>query len=182
MRPCCRTRARCSSKLGDATHGEAVLRDEALSVLQQGDARRAGALLERELTILRTEPSARLTAVANALADLGFVALVEADTAAAWEALREALAISRDVGSLAHVAECLTWIASLAVRDGDADRAARLTAAADRLREQLGITIDSYAREIYETTLSVARGRAPSWDEGWTMPTELAIELALARA
>jgi predicted ATPase len=167
-------------ELGNSRRWAAALHDHGLIALKQGDVVRARRLIEQELDILGSEPPGGLAAIGNAFADLGFVALVDEREADAGDALRKALAIFRDLGSPAQIGDCLMWMAALAQRRGEVDLGARLAAAADRLRGPLGLAIDFYARDLYETTLDTAQTRAKAWHDGRTMPLEQVVEEAMS--
>ena len=132
------------------------------------------------LTYLR-EIDAR-PAVARCLAGLGRVALDLGDLALARTQLTESLLLGRDIGTRIGVARGLESFAALATREGDAERAVLLTAAATGLRETSGLPAMPASR--VGRYLKAARGLgdsavAEAWARGYTLTAEQAIAIAV---
>ena len=119
---------------------------------------------------------------------LGIVATRRGDHWRAKTLLEESLILSRRLGSMVNVAECLETLAEMAGTLGDAPRTARLWGAADALREAIGSPWMSFEKSLHEPYLADARTgmdeadwRA-AWEEGRAMSLEDAIAYALEDA
>jgi hypothetical protein len=116
----------------------------------------------------------------------GKVAHVAGDEDRASTCFKEALVIQRDVSKgLWEIAACLEGLASVAIGQGEAGRAAQLWGAAEAIREQIGAPLSPADRTAYDA--DVARSRtmlgeeehAAAWAAGRTLPLEQAIAYAL---
>ena len=76
--------------------------------------------------------------IASGLLRLGALCLREGNVAAAKSHLRDGLTRMRAQAALPQIAGALHQFAALAVAEGDHERAARLLAAAERLRGEMG--------------------------------------------
>jgi len=149
----------------------------------RGDYADAHRRYSEALAILR-EIDAR-PEIARCLAGLGRVATDLGATALAREHMTESLRLSRATGARIGVARGLESFAALAVREGEAERAVLLAAAATALREAGGLPPLSGART--ERYVAPARGLgeqaiARLWARGLAMSAEAAIELALGQS
>jgi predicted ATPase/DNA-binding CsgD family transcriptional regulator len=122
--------------------------------------------------------------IARCLTGLGRVALDLGDTATAREHLSESLRVSRDIGTRIGIARGLESCAVLAEREGDAERAVLLAAAAAGLRATAGLPrlhggrADRYraaADRLGEGTAALL------WSRGLALTPEDAVELAIGR-
>jgi len=99
----------------------------------------------------------------------------------------EGLEFSLEVGDYANTAYCLEGLAAVAVARGEADRAARLLGAAQRIREEVGAAVYTYRpdRSLQERTMAAAHTQLgePGFEqaraEGRAMAFEQAIEYAV---
>jgi len=151
--------------------------------LQQGDVTRAKAALEDYFGGPSRKDSIR-TAVAHG--NRGLVAAYEDDREAAASHFGEALALGREMGARPIIEEALHGLAAVAAMDGDAERAVRLWAAGEGLREATGVPLSEplqFIAERYmrraETQLS-DEARTGAQAQGNSMTMEEAIEDALA--
>ncbi|MBA8793451.1 putative ATPase/putative negative regulator of RcsB-dependent stress response [Friedmanniella endophytica] len=121
--------------------------------------------------------------------NLAEVQLARGDRTASRETFVTSLTQARELGDLDSVAYALEGFASLAVGEGDDARAARLWAAADRLRESSGNPRPPSSGVLsYDDDQARARERLgpeafrAAWAEGTTLDAEQAADLALALA
>jgi tetratricopeptide (TPR) repeat protein len=152
-------------------------------VAEHGDHALGRSYLQRALAISEESGDNGMAAVAlDALArvdrDLG-------DFVSANEHLREGLALHRDSGFRQFIPNTLNSAAGLAAVQGQPERATRLFAAAESLREVLGVHLSPGERERYERDMAIARSGlggpafAAAWAEGRAMSVEDAIRYAL---
>lgn len=153
------------------------------TAFMQGDYRTAWALLDEGLAGVRELGDKRGTSYG--LLFLGFVTLEEGDYAAARPLFEQCLRIRRELQYTARYAQCFEAFAQLAAAQGQAERAVRLFAAAERLRETLGLRLSPADRPGYDRRLAQARGSlgeaafVVAWAQGQVMPVEQAIDYAL---
>lgn len=120
------------------------------------------------------------------LRGLGYVALSKGDHQQAREFLRESLVLERELGATPSLAACLCGLAGLAGLCGDSLRAARLFGAAEALLERLGTNLEPADRLDQAQLIAHASSCLPAsiwseaWQEGHSLPLDLAIEEALA--
>jgi hypothetical protein len=123
--------------------------------------------------------------MAHALLALGIVATRRGEHGRAKTLLEERLALSRKLGSMVTIAECLETLAEVAEALGDPPRTARLWGAADALREATGAPWAPTEKRLQEPYLAATRSRmdeadwTKAWEEGRAMPLEDAIAYAL---
>lgn len=120
------------------------------------------------------------------LRGLGYVALSKGDHLQARAFLRESLVLERELGATPSLAACLCGLAGLAGLCGDPRRAARLFGAAEALLERLGTNLEPADRLDQARLIAHASSCLPAsawseaWQEGRSLPRDLAIEEALA--
>jgi predicted ATPase/transcriptional regulator with XRE-family HTH domain len=145
---------------------------------------RAAQLHQESLSLLETDTSPWAATLA-AYRDLGetAVGLGRPEEAVRW--LAQGLAASRMLGEQPFTAWCLASLGSAAALGEEAERAARLWGAAERLRSALGCRPAPAARATYERAVAAARAQlgeeafAAVWAEGRAMTLEQAIAYAL---
>ncbi|MCW3052492.1 MAG: transcriptional regulator, LuxR family, partial [Chthonomonadales bacterium] len=143
----------------------------------------ARSLLEESLTIFRELGDKR--SICRCFSNLGSLACDQGDYRAAAALLEENLALFRELGDLRGIASSLDLWASLAHRQQQEPRAARLWGAANRLREAIGLPRTPTEQQRYDQ--ETARTRAAlgesafdaAFVEGRAMTWETAIEHAL---
>jgi tetratricopeptide (TPR) repeat protein len=131
-------------------------------------------------------------AIYSALFNLARVALVNGEHAAAEHMLREAVALSAEIGSRAHLAYFLEGAAAAAEALGQIERSARLIGAAEGLRQQIDEApfYKGYKPNLSlrDHTAAALRSRLGDADfearrtEGQEMTLEQAVEYALDEA
>jgi hypothetical protein len=126
-------------------------------------------------------------ALANSLCDLGSVALRQGRLEHAGARFRQSLELAREVGWRVLVYGCLSGLAAVAVRDGEALRATKLAAAALALRDDTGVRLPEYVRLHEETVEGIrdtlnAETFEAAWGEGQSMSLDDAISFGLTEA
>jgi tetratricopeptide (TPR) repeat protein len=151
---------------------------------QEGEYERATALDQESLALFRETGDAG--SVAWTSYELGKLHQAQADYPAARSCYEEALSLGREMilnPSLPHFLEA---VASLAVAQGGAERAARLYGAAECSREAKGTPLTPSERQEYERCVAAARAAlgeesfAAAWSKGRAMSLEQATDYALA--
>ena len=151
---------------------------------KQGDYSGARVLLEESLTIGRA--SGNKFGIAASLTNLGNVAYEQGDYALARVLHEESLAIGRELGAKAVIADGLEAFATLAARELQEERSARLWGAAAALRETFGSPLSPAKHEKQEREMTAVRETlgedafAAAWAQGRAMTMEQAIEYALS--
>jgi predicted ATPase/DNA-binding XRE family transcriptional regulator len=112
--------------------------------------------------------------------NLGLVRLLAGDVEAAKVLYRETLASDVRTGNKLGIAWCVTGAAGIATEVGKTERAARLFAAGEAIRDDVGQGVRPIVREIYEAFVARARTRLEpavfdrAWDEGRTLSLDAA--------
>jgi ATP/maltotriose-dependent transcriptional regulator MalT len=154
--------------------------------LHRGDVKRASTLLEDSMCLAREQQDAQ--GIAPSLLLLGEIARLEGDLPRAGVLLRDSLTLSISIGAVANSPRCFEALARLAHDLGTFDRAARLLAASDAHREELGQPlppIDWPPIQRTRSTLRHALGPRrfdQAWVAGRSMPRAAALDYALAPA
>jgi tetratricopeptide (TPR) repeat protein len=149
----------------------------------QGDADKARAYYEEALPLVHeVEDKFQLTHVLGAM---GHAALVQGDHVRARVLYQESLALRREVRNTHAIAQSLEGFASLAWRQQQCERAARLFGAADSIYAGLGTPLPVAIGVESGRTVSDARSAlgeeafAAAWADGRAMSLEQAIAFAL---
>jgi hypothetical protein len=120
-------------------------------------------------------------AIAEALTNLGYIALRLADYATARALLQESLTLSHTIGNKVHAISNLNVLAGVAVAHReDAQKASQLAGAMEGLREALGVMLEPIQRGVYEHT--IAAGKAILGEEGFIANFEAGRRLSLDEA
>jgi predicted ATPase len=170
--------------LGDRTGVAWALNHQADAAREQGDVDAARALYEESLAAFR-ELGDRW-GIAGTLGDLGTLACDHADYAGARTFYEESLRIFQELEHKRGIARLLDCFAGCAAAGRQPERALLLAGAAAALREKLGTPLPRAEQARLERSLEPAREALPNrdgatvWMEGWAMPLENAIEIALA--
>jgi len=149
-----------------------------------GDYERAQTLFEATLEMTRITGNRKGHAIS--LNNLGLVALCRGDHARAAKLSSESLRLSEEI--LDH--QVITWsldaLAAACGQQGYVAKAARLSGAAEALREASGFSQPPDDKRVLEPFLEVARSRLDeaafqaAWEEGRAMTEEQAIGYALS--
>jgi non-specific serine/threonine protein kinase len=116
---------------------------------------------------------------------LAFVVLHQGDYERANELFAESLLISLKLGTKSHHAVVMAGFASVAQREGQAERAARLFGASASIHEALGRAIDPGDRADFEDFQAATRAAlstqdfTAAWSEGQAMSLGQAVAYAL---
>ncbi|HUS15292.1 MAG TPA: LuxR C-terminal-related transcriptional regulator [Chloroflexia bacterium] len=151
-----------------------------------GDPVTRAALLEECVALFRA--SGDNWGLALALTDRGDAALAAGDYAGATLWYQDSLRLFRTFGDRQGLAWALAALGAVAAGTGQADRAARLSGAADALLAQIGAGLDPVSKAAYEDNVVTARGTmtAAAWASalaaGRAMPLEEALQLAVTPA
>jgi len=146
----------------------------------QHQAARAQALHEESRALFRELGNQR--SYANALSHLAPVWLAQAVPEQALAALRESSAIFQDLEDRHGNIWNLERFAELAGLQGEAVKAARLWAAAEALREQMGIPLPPMEMTRYAEPLAAARAQLTetAWNSAWAEGRAMSLEQALS--
>jgi non-specific serine/threonine protein kinase len=161
--------------------------------LRQGDYPQARLLIERGLQLRRE--MGNKSGIAWSLQNLGHLAQRQGEHQRAAALFEESLALFDELGNKIGIAECLEGLASVAAcqLQGDrkaetAERAIRLLAAADALRQAANSPLPPYRQADFDQDLSAARAQldeasfAAAWQAGGSMTTAAAVGYALGGA
>jgi tetratricopeptide (TPR) repeat protein len=149
----------------------------------QGDAEAARSLYEQSLAAFRELGDRWGTA--GSLADMGNLALDKKNCTEADALYRESLRIFMELDHRRGIARLLECCACSAAAQSEPQRALRLAGAAAALRQAVGAPLTPAEQVKLEKSLEHARHGVSSaegagaWLEGWGMPIERAIEMAL---
>ena len=120
--------------------------------------------------------------------ELGHTARQTGDFKQARKIYTETLASWQDLGNRAAISHQLECFGFLAITEEEPQRAIRLFAAAEALRERIGSMMTDYERIEYEQaitrlkTMVTPEKFSSLWAEGRSITMEEAIELALAQS
>jgi len=148
-----------------------------------GDSDRAAKLLEESLALFRGLD--HTWGISHTLTRLGNLACEAGEDARAEELYAESLDLVRRWGLSFDAAASLEGLARVAAMQGQPARAVRLCAAAEAVREDVGVPLSPANRAGHERTVAAARTTlgedefAAAWDVGYTLPLEEAIVEAL---
>lgn len=154
--------------------------------VDHGHLAEAAALLEEGLAVLRQIADRR--GIALSLLSLGRVYLGRDEAERAGGQIKESLVLFRELGNKVDMAECFQLLGTLARLTGQAERTARLWAAAGALFESIGIPpVSTVNRAAYEADVSFARMHlgetafAAAWTAGQALTLDQAVAYALAK-
>ncbi|MFN8592903.1 MAG: tetratricopeptide repeat protein [Thermomicrobiales bacterium] len=151
---------------------------------QQGRREDAARLLRDALAVAKTHNV--MSIMPSVLVGLGTISTDLGDAAAALDYFRESIALGEKRGNLDDLSSSIGGIARLAASIHRPDDATRLFAAADAIRERLHVPVMPDEREEREAILSGPRTALGDerfqtlWNEGLSLSSEQAIDLALA--
>ena len=155
-----------------------------ITMLVHGDPEQATPLLEESLALFRDIGDSLNIAIG--LMHSAFAALTQDDYERAQMLSEESLELLQKAEDKQHIADCLEVLAGGAGAQGQAHRAARLWGAAEALREEIGVPLQSEDRRVLDPYLVAARSSLGevAWQatlaEGRAMTPEQAIEYSLS--
>jgi len=125
--------------------------------------------------------------IAESLINLGKTALAQRDHTVARDHYAAGLNIKQEIVDKQGIADCLEGFARIASGQANAERAARLYATAQILRQRVGVSPVSIERAEYDRDVTAVRARLGAtfdavWESGYTMTLEQAIAYALGTA
>jgi predicted ATPase/serine/threonine protein kinase len=144
----------------------------------EGDYATARTLYEGALT--SHKQAGNTTGVITVLINLGVVAYFDEDYEAARSYNAQALSTAQELGHKPYISLSLAGFAALAMKRGDLQLAARLSGAADRLREAIGYQIESADCLFHDTY--IADLRAALGEESFTATFDLGRALKMEQA
>jgi tetratricopeptide (TPR) repeat protein len=159
----------------------ALLNNIASVAVNRGDYAAAQALLEESVALKREIGDTH--GLANSLGTLGKVAQKQGDLAQARTLLGECLSLFEALGDKHFIAYALEGFAGLASVE-EPERAARLLAAVEALRESIGASALSFGQEEQNEDKETVRAAlsaeafAAAWAEGRAMSLERAVAYA----
>lgn len=154
--------------------------------LTRGNTARAAALLEEARTLAAALGDT--WSVSLAKINLGRLALLDGEVDTAATLFAESLELARGRGDKRVAAECLQGLGAVGAVRGDHARATRLLAAAEALRDAIGVTPASVEVKIGERFVPPLRRSlgdeafAAEWAAGRALSTDEAIEQGLLAA
>jgi predicted ATPase/class 3 adenylate cyclase/Tfp pilus assembly protein PilF len=167
---------------GDKQGLASCLNNLAMVVYSQGDLGRAAQLTE-EAVALQRELGTRGGASIG-LCNLGWIALLQDDLGRAADLFRESLYLSWEIGMNPLVQSALEGFACAAGAKGEAQRAARLWAAAQTLHETKDIPRDiDFLAEADARISAVRLGMGEqAWEEEWRKGKAMTLDEAVSYA
>jgi predicted ATPase/serine/threonine protein kinase/Tfp pilus assembly protein PilF len=149
----------------------------------EGDFASARQLFEESLAISRSLGIKQF--ICAILANLGAVTFGEGDFTAARRHFSEALATAQEMGNRAIISLSLDGFAALAAERGEAEQAAQIEGAAERLRESIGYEIEPADLHFRDSFLAKIRATlseddlSVSFEKGRRLKPEEAVALCL---
>ena len=170
-------------ELGDRTGAAWSLNHESDVARDQGDMDAARALCHESLSIFRDLGDR--WGMAGSLADLGNLSRDQKDYPTSQSLYRESMSVFQELGHKRGIARLLECFACSAASRLKPERALRLAGASAALRRMLGTPLPPAEQAKLERSLEPARqslsntGASAAWLEGWVMPMEKAIQVAI---
>jgi predicted ATPase/class 3 adenylate cyclase len=167
--------------LGDRWRLIEALNNLGLIKREQGDYARATAVLEETLTLAQELKDKAGSAFAES--NLGIVAWYQGDLPQADALFKQSLTPRIELGDKRGISTSLLGLAAVATGRGEFERAAILFAAADALRQSIGVPLPPFIRNEYERLLGTTRaalGEEPftrAWTKGQAITPEQAATL-----
>ena len=155
-----------------------------LGDLARTEGRNADARPQLEEAVELLRKLENKTALGDALNNLGAAAFALGDTAAAKTCFTEALTIAKDIGNRITISCSLDGFAALRAETGELQRAARLSGAADNLRDLIGYKIEPAERRFRETYLTKLNAQMPveEFEGSYRQGREASTDDAIAEA
>jgi tetratricopeptide (TPR) repeat protein len=156
-----------------------------LAVVAQTEGRNEEA--RRLLARARRVASGREMEISNFIEEYITLEMAWGNHDRASEIAREVLVRGQAKREHGTMARSLFALAKMASAEGNGDRAARLFGAAGRIREEMGYGLPALDRADQERAMTRIRAELgdaaiEAWDEGYLMPVDAAVSLALSGA
>jgi hypothetical protein len=122
--------------------------------------------------------------VAGSLRGLAVTALRQGDHGSARDALRESVELATQLGENLWIAEDLETLSALAHACRSPARATVLLSTAEQVRRRIGIPVESFERQEWDTLAGSLREQlgddafADAWDQGQQLSVAEALDLA----
>jgi tetratricopeptide (TPR) repeat protein len=143
-------------EIGDALFTGFCLHNLGLAARYQRDYERAEALFAESLALLR-DPGISGAPATEVLSSVGLLALERGDYQQAEESFSEALQTSRKAGVRYVLGTLLDGMASVALGQGQTERAGRLFGAAESVRDRLGTPRWPANEALYQKYVALTR-------------------------
>jgi tetratricopeptide (TPR) repeat protein len=148
----------------------------------QGDLAGAQALYEEGLELARQQQDPNY--LATALLNLGEVLQLRQQTARAAELIRESLQLYAELEVRNAISYCLEMLAAIDAVEGRPEEAAQLFGAADKIREDIGVPVESFNLERYDQDLDAVKNALgqTTFEQHWASGRGLKIAEAVSLA
>jgi predicted ATPase/class 3 adenylate cyclase len=164
-----------SRELGDTYNSAWALSHLGTVALRHGALDQAGELLAQSLALFKR--LSHTAGMASVIAQLGRVALHAGDIAKARTLFDQSLAIFRELGQKRNIALSLVGLAVVAGQEQQAEQAARMFGAAERLLNDIGAALEPADRAEYDRGVAAVRAQldpatfAAAWEAGRALAT-----------
>jgi tetratricopeptide (TPR) repeat protein len=165
-----------SRELGDTYNSAWALSHLGTVALRRGALDQAGEMLGQSLALFqRLSHTAGIASVRN---QLGRVALRAGEIAKARALLKESLAIFQELGQKRNIALSLVYLAIVSSQEQQAELAAQMFGAAERLLNDIGAVLDSVDQAEYDRGVAGVRTQldpaafAAAWEAGRALALE----------
>ena len=148
----------------------------------QGDLAGAQVLYEEGLELARRQQDPNY--LATALLNLGEVLQLREHTERAAELIRESLTLYAELEVRNAISYCLEMLAAIDAAEKRPEEAAQLFAAADKIREDIGVPVESFNLERYNQDLDTVKQALGEtvFEQHWNTGRDLKIADAVALA
>jgi tetratricopeptide (TPR) repeat protein len=169
-------------QVGDDDHSANVLNALAEEHMTEGDYEQAEACLSRAATIAARLGNRFVSTYTSG--NRGAIALQKGNYAQAFDLFSETLLALQEMGDRENAILCLEAFAYIANRGHLWDRAVKLLAANDALRQVVGFSHSTPMQADYDAAVAEARGQldAQAFQAAWAEGTALAYDRAIAYA
>jgi DNA-binding CsgD family transcriptional regulator len=173
-----------SRGIGNVRRNATSLSNLGITRLVHGDPEQAMVLLEESLALFQEIGDS--SNIAIGLMYSALAALIKGENERVEALGQESLDLLQKAEDKQHIADCLEILAGGAGAQGRTQRAARLWGAAEAVREDIGVPLQSEARKLLDPYLATVRSSLGevAWQlacaEGRAMMPEQAIEYSLS--
>ena len=171
---------RLARGIGDVSSRRSALSNLAELALEKGNSATARSRLNESLELARLIENTR--GIGFALADFGWLELLEGDLVDALSFFEEAATIARRLGVRCAGAYVIWGLAQVAAARGDADRAARLAGAAVAFGSAARFDPADSMPSIHHLDAARAALGDRAWQKAWAEGAQLDLDAALGLA